>query len=97
MANFPRSTTTTTTTTGRTAEILQNFDFTTNLLLLDGFEDFDDAFGVVQHIVALEHLAVLATPDFSCHFIVVLFTADASHETQHTSITTQTPEANEQC
>lgn len=41
-------------------EILENLDFSLYLLLLDGLEDLDDAFLVVDDVDALEHLRVLS-------------------------------------
>lgn len=37
-------------------EILENLDFPLDLLLLDWFEDFDDAFLFVDHINSFEYL-----------------------------------------
>jgi hypothetical protein len=51
---------------------LQYLDFSLNLLLLHGLQDFDDAALVAGHIDALKHLAVLAAPHFPHHLIVVL-------------------------
>jgi len=37
-------------------QVLENFNFSLDLLLLDGFEDFDDALFVVDDVNALEDL-----------------------------------------
>ena len=37
-------------------QVLQNLDFSFDLLLLDGLEDFDDTFFAVDDVNALEHL-----------------------------------------
>jgi hypothetical protein len=52
--------------------ILQNLDLALNLLLLDGLEDFDDAFGVVAHVVAFEYLGVFAAADLADYLVVFL-------------------------
>ena len=39
------------------SQILENFDFSLDLLLLDGFEDFDDTLFVVDDVNTLEDLA----------------------------------------
>ena len=41
---------------GSAAHVLENFNFTLNFLLLDGFEDFDDAFCVGSYVCSFEHL-----------------------------------------
>lgn len=46
-----------------------------DLLLLHGLEDLDDALGVVGHVVALKHLAVLAAADLANNLVVVLVAA----------------------
>lgn len=43
-----------------------------HLFLLDGLEDFDDAALVVEHVDALKHLRVLASPNFANNLIVIL-------------------------
>ena len=45
---------------GPAGEVLQNLDLALYLLLLDGLEDLDDAFLVVDDIDALEDLGVLS-------------------------------------
>lgn len=47
---------------GSTGEVLQNLDLPLYLLLLDGLEDLDDAFLVVDDVDAFEDLRVLAAP-----------------------------------
>ena len=42
------------------------------LLFLDGLEDFDNAFGVVAHVVAFEYLGVFAAADFANYLVVFL-------------------------
>jgi hypothetical protein len=54
------------------AHILQYLDLALDLLFLDGLEDFDDAFGVVAHVVALEDLGVFAAADFADYLVVFL-------------------------
>jgi hypothetical protein len=39
-----------------TSQVLEDFDFSFNLLLLDGFEDFDDTLFVVDDVDTLEDL-----------------------------------------
>lgn len=43
-----------------TRQILEDFDLTLDLLLLDRFEDLDDTLLVVDNIDALEHFGVLS-------------------------------------
>jgi hypothetical protein len=45
---------------GTTRQILEDFDLTLDLLLLDRFEDLDDTLLVVDDIDALEHFGVLS-------------------------------------
>lgn len=45
---------------GPASQILQNLDLALYLLLLNGLENLDNAFLVVDHIDALEHLGVFA-------------------------------------
>ena len=47
---------------GPAREVLQDLDFALYLLLLDGFQDLDDAFLVVDDVDALEDLRVLSSP-----------------------------------
>ena len=54
------------------AHILQNLDFTLNLLLLDGLEDFNNAFGVIPDVVAFEDLRVFAAAYFADYLVVFL-------------------------
>lgn len=51
------------------AQVLENLDFTLYLLLLDGFEDFDDAFLVVDNIDAFEDFGVLSSTCMSRHVV----------------------------
>jgi hypothetical protein len=46
---------------GSASKILVNLDLSLNLLLLDGLEDLDNAFLVVDDVDAFEHLRVLAS------------------------------------
>mmetsp|Transcript_4296 Transcript_4296/g.9737 ORF Transcript_4296/g.9737 Transcript_4296/m.9737 type:complete len:330 (-) Transcript_4296:185-1174(-) len=57
---------------GSPAHVLKYLDFAFDLLLFDGFEDFDYAFGVVPDVDSLEYLGVLATADFANDLIVLL-------------------------
>mmetsp|Transcript_28940 Transcript_28940/g.41358 ORF Transcript_28940/g.41358 Transcript_28940/m.41358 type:complete len:280 (+) Transcript_28940:342-1181(+) len=57
---------------GPPTHILKYFDFTLNLLLFDGFEDFNDAFGVVPDVDSLEYLGVFASTDFADDFVAFL-------------------------
>ena len=43
---------------GPAAEVLEDLDLALDLLLFDGFEDFDDAFLVVDYVDAFEDFAV---------------------------------------
>lgn len=45
---------------GTAGEVLQDFDLALDLLLFDGFEDFDDAFLVVYYVEAFEDFGVFA-------------------------------------
>ena len=56
---------------GPARQILQDLDFSLYLLLLDGLEDFDDAFLVVDDIDALEDLRVFSAPNLADHFVVL--------------------------
>jgi len=51
---------------------LQDFDFAFDFFLLDGFEDFDDAFGVVPDVDAFEDFGVFAAADFADDFVIFL-------------------------
>ncbi len=48
-----------------TPEIFQDLDLALDLLLLDGLQRFDHALLVVGDVDGLEHLTVLAPPQFS--------------------------------
>ncbi len=54
--------------------VLQDFDSAFDFFLLDRFEDFDHAFGVVPHVDAFEDFGVFAAADFADNFIVFLVT-----------------------
>lgn len=41
-------------------QVLQNLDFTLNLLLLDRLQHFDDAFLIVDDVDSLKHLGVFS-------------------------------------
>ena len=45
---------------GASTQVLEDLDFTLDLLLLDRLEDLDHAFLVVNHVDALEDLTVFA-------------------------------------
>lgn len=68
----------------RTAsQILQYFNLSLDLLLLDGLQHLDDALIVALNVDSLKHLRVLSSPDFPQDFILVLgaeHTASASHQ-----------------
>jgi len=51
---------------------LQNFDLSLNLLLFDGLENFNDAFGVVPDVDPLEDFGVFASADFADYFVAFL-------------------------
>mmetsp|Transcript_12226 Transcript_12226/g.22110 ORF Transcript_12226/g.22110 Transcript_12226/m.22110 type:complete len:371 (+) Transcript_12226:309-1421(+) len=55
-----------------TAHVLQNLDLALDLFLLDGFEDFDDAFGIVPDVDSLEYFGVLSAADFADYLVVFL-------------------------
>jgi hypothetical protein len=67
---------------GTTTEVLQDLDFTSNLLLLDRLQDLDDAAFVGNDIHALEHLTVFATAHLADDLIVVLVTTHTHTHTQ---------------
>jgi len=46
---------------GPAGQVLQDLDLALDLLLLDGLEDLDDAFLVVNHVDAFENLGVFST------------------------------------
>jgi hypothetical protein len=46
---------------GATGKILQNLDLSLNLLLLDGLQNLDDAFLVVDNVDALKNLRVFSS------------------------------------
>lgn len=46
---------------GSTCQVLENLDFTLDLLLFDGLEHLDDTLLVIDDIDALKHFRVLAT------------------------------------
>mmetsp|Transcript_11268 Transcript_11268/g.24451 ORF Transcript_11268/g.24451 Transcript_11268/m.24451 type:complete len:303 (+) Transcript_11268:518-1426(+) len=56
------------------AHILQNLDLALDLFLLDGFEDFDDAFGIVPDVDSLEYFGVFTAADFADYLVVFLVT-----------------------
>ena len=41
------------------SQVLENFDFSFDLLLLNGFEDFDDTLFVIDDVDALKNLLLL--------------------------------------
>ncbi len=45
---------------GAASKILKDLDFSLNLLLLNGLQDLDDAFLVVDNVDALENFRVLS-------------------------------------
>lgn len=45
---------------GTAGQVLQDLDLSLDLLLLDGLEDLDDAFLVVDNVDSLKHLGVFA-------------------------------------
>ena len=49
---------------------MQNLDFALDLLLLDGLEDFDHAFLVVDYVDAFKHLGIFATTNLAYHLVV---------------------------
>lgn len=55
---------------GAARQILQDLDFALYLLLLDGLEDLDDAFLVVDDVDALEDLGVFAAADLADDLVV---------------------------
>jgi hypothetical protein len=54
---------------------LESERYTFNLLF-HRFQNFDDTRLIVCNIHSLEHLTIFSSPDFSNHFIVLLFTYD---------------------
>ena len=54
------------------AHVLEYLDLAFDLFLFDGFEDFDDAFGVVADVDALEDFGVFSAADFADDFVVFL-------------------------
>eukprot|EP00754_Rhynchopus_humris_P030124 Rhum_TRINITY_DN15259_c0_g1::Rhum_TRINITY_DN15259_c0_g1_i1::g.147186::m.147186 len=57
---------------GAAAEVLQDLDLTLDLHLLHGLQNLDHATLLVLHVHTLEHLGVLAPPDFPHHLVAVL-------------------------
>ena len=55
---------------GAARQVLQNLDFTLDLLLLDGLEDLDDAFLVVDDVDALKDLGVLSAANLADNLVV---------------------------
>lgn len=53
-------------------EVLQDLDFTLNLLLLDGLQDLDAAFLVVDNIDALKDLGIFASAHLANDFVNLL-------------------------
>lgn len=51
---------------------MKYFDFTFNLLFFDRLENFNNAFGIVTDVDALEYLGVFPTADFTNDFIAFL-------------------------
>jgi hypothetical protein len=56
---------------GPAGQILQDLDLALYLLLLDGLQDLDDAFLVVDDVDALEDLRVLSAPDLADDLVVL--------------------------
>ena len=54
-----------------TAEDLKDLDFSLDLLFLDWFKYFDDAFFVVGDVDALKHFRVLSPPNLPDNLIIV--------------------------
>lgn len=46
---------------GAARQVLENLDLSLDLLLLDGLQHLDDAFLVVNHVDALEHLGIFSS------------------------------------
>jgi hypothetical protein len=59
---------------GPAHEVLQDLDFPLDFALLDWLKHLDDAKLRVARVVPLEHLAVLAAPNFLDHLVVLLRT-----------------------
>ena len=57
------------------AQVLQDLDFSLDLLLLHGLQDLDDTPLLVVDVDALEHLTVLATADLANDLVVLLVPA----------------------
>ena len=57
---------------GPSRQILQDLDLSLYLLLLDGFEDLDDALFFVLNVDALKDFRVLPSPYFANDLVVVL-------------------------
>ena len=53
-------------------KVLQDFNFTSDLLLLDGLEDLDHTALVLLDVDTLEHFTVLAPSNLTNNFIIIL-------------------------
>mmetsp|Transcript_24785 Transcript_24785/g.44546 ORF Transcript_24785/g.44546 Transcript_24785/m.44546 type:complete len:298 (-) Transcript_24785:194-1087(-) len=54
------------------AHVLEYLDLAFDLFFFDGFEDFDDAFGVVPDVYAFEDFGIFSAADFADDFVVFL-------------------------
>lgn len=55
------------------AKTLQNLDLPLDLLLLDGPENLDDAFLILEHVDTLKHFRVFTATNLTDYFVVILF------------------------
>jgi hypothetical protein len=76
---------------GATRQILKNFDFSLNLLLLDWFQNLDNTFLVVGHANSFKHFRILSPPNFTNDFIVILHANHEEREDEGREITYNKP------
>src|SRR5579859_6407390 len=68
-------------------EDLKDLDFSLDLLLLDWFEDFDDAFLVVGDVDAFKHFGILSPPNLPHNLVVIGVPVTVSLHTQNLTAT----------
>lgn len=57
---------------GTSSQVLKNLDFSSNLLLFNRFQSFDDTLLVVCNIDTLKYFRVFTTSYFTNNFVIVL-------------------------
>lgn len=59
---------------GSSRKVLQDFDFSLDLLLLDRLQDFDHTFVSISYIESSKYFTILSSSNFLHHLVVILIT-----------------------